>query len=53
MIRKATAQKGYKKMKWKITGQGLKDLIIIANSFDEVIAMARKINPNYNGGQRI
>ena len=40
-------------MKWKITGQGLKDLIIISDSFDEAIAIARKINPNYNGGQRI
>ena len=40
-------------MKWKIFGQNLKDLIIIANSFDEALAIARKTNSNYNGGQRI
>ena len=40
-------------MKWKIFGQGLKDLIVTANNFDEALAMARKFNPNYKGGQRI
>ena len=41
------------KMKWRIFGQSLKDLIVTANSFDEALAIARKCNPNYNGGQRI
>ena len=40
-------------MKWKIFGQGLKNLVVTANSFDEALAIARKINSNYNGGQRI
>ena len=42
-----------RKMKWKIFGQGLKDLVVTANSFDEALAIARKINSNYNRGQRI
>ena len=40
-------------MKWRIFGYGLKDLIIIAYSFDEALAKAREINDNYIGGQRI
>ena len=40
-------------MQWKIFGQGLKDLIVTANNFDEALAIARKCNSNYNGGQRI
>ena len=51
--RKTKPRKEREKMKWKIFGQGLKDLRIIANSFDEALAMARRINSNYNGGQRI
>ena len=46
-------REGNKQMKWRIFGQGLKDLIIIANSFDKALTIARKINSNYNGGQRI
>ena len=51
--RKNKTAKGKRKMKWRIFGQGLKDLVVTANSFDEALAIARKINSNYNGGQRI
>lgn len=37
--------------KWKIMGRNLKDLYIMADSFDSAIAEARKINRNYSGGQ--
>ena len=40
-------------MKWRIFGYGFKDLIIIADSFDEALAKAREINDDYIGGQRI
>ena len=40
-------------MIWKITGRNLKDVFIEADSFDEAIEKARKINPGYNGGQVI
>lgn len=36
---------------WKITGGGLKHLHIKADSFDEAIAEARKVNEKYCGGQ--
>ena len=36
---------------WKITGSGLKPLYIKADSFDEAIAKARKVNEKYCGGQ--
>ena len=46
------------KMKWKVTGYEwnvtgyeLLELYIDAESFDDAIAEARKINPNYNTGQ--
>ena len=35
----------------KILGIGLERLEIKANSFDEALKEARKINPNYNTGQ--
>lgn len=41
------------KMKWRMYGIGLDDVIITADSFDEALAKARKINRNYSGGQRI
>ena len=40
-------------MKWRMSGIGLDDVIITAESFDEALAKARKINRNYSGGQRI
>lgn len=40
-------------MKWRMSGIGLDDVIITADSFDEALAKARKINRNYSGGQRI
>lgn len=36
---------------WKITGSGLPALEIVANSFDDAIAQARKIDTRYNTGQ--
>ena len=36
---------------WFIWGIGLERLEIKANSFDEALKEARKINPNYNTGQ--
>ena len=36
---------------WVIWGIGLEPLEIKANSFDEAIKEARKINKNYNAGQ--
>ena len=36
---------------WVIWGIGLERLEIKANSFDEALAEARKINKNYNAGQ--
>ena len=43
--------KGEMRMKWKVTGYELLELYIDAESFDDAIAEARKINPNYNIGQ--
>lgn len=40
-------------MKWRMFGYKLKDLIIIADSFDEALAKAREIDDNYIGGQMI
>ena len=36
---------------WIIWGIGLERLEIKANSFDEALKEAQKINPNYNTGQ--
>ena len=36
---------------WNVTGCELLELYIDAESFDDAIAEARKINPNYNTGQ--
>ena len=36
---------------WKIWNSELPELDIEANSFDEALEKARKINPNYNYGQ--
>lgn len=36
---------------WKIWNSELPELDIEANSFDEALEKARKINPNYNAGQ--
>ena len=38
-------------MIWKIWGTNLKVIKIEADSFDEAIAKARKINPNYDTAQ--
>ena len=38
---------------WKIDGGKLEPLKIPAETFDEALAIARKINRNYNGGQVI
>lgn len=38
---------------WKIDGGNLEPLKIPAETFDEALAIARKINRNYNGGQVI
>jgi hypothetical protein len=37
--------------RWKIGGTHLKDLFIIAESFDNALTEARKINNNYCSGQ--
>lgn len=39
-------------MKWRMSGIGLDDVIITADSFDEALAKARKINRNYSGGTK-
>lgn len=39
------------KKTWKISGKNLKDLFIEAESYDEALAKARKINWNYSCGQ--
>lgn len=39
-------------MLWRIFGKNLINLYIIADSYDEALAKARKINYNYTGGQR-
>lgn len=36
---------------WKISGINLKNLYVVADCFDDALAMARKINRNYDGGQ--
>lgn len=36
---------------WRIWSSELPELDIEANSFDEALEKARKINPNYNAGQ--
>ena len=36
---------------WKIWGPGLKVLVIEADSFDEALKEARKIDLGYNAGQ--
>lgn len=36
---------------WKIWGIGLPMLYIVANSFDDAIRQARKVNSGYNIGQ--
>ena len=33
---------------WKVWGKGLTTLYIIGDDLDEVLKIARKINPNYN-----
>ena len=38
---------------WKIDGGKLEPLIIPAKTIDEALAIARKINRNYNGGHVI
>lgn len=38
---------------WFITGDDLCGLIVMAESFDEALAQARKINPKYSTGQII
>ncbi len=38
---------------WKIDGGKLEPLKIAAETFDEALAIARKINRNYNGGHVI
>lgn len=40
-------------MKWKIWGNGyeLPELIIEADSFDEALSQARRVDSKYNGGQ--
>ena len=38
---------------WKIDGGNLEPLKIAAETLDEALAIARKINRNYNGGQVI
>ncbi len=35
---------------WSIEGYKLKRLIVNANSFDEALAIARRVNKNYTGG---
>lgn len=37
-------------MIWKIFAEDLNDLFINADSFDEALKHARKINPRYSGG---
>lgn len=39
------------KKTWKISGKNLKDLFIEAESYDEALTKARKINRNYTYGQ--
>ena len=49
---KKREEKRYKDMKtWYVWGINLPKLEIKANSFDNAIAQARKINKNYNTGQ--
>ena len=49
---KTKQEKRYKDMKtWYVWGINLPKLEIKANSFDNAIAQARKINKNYNTGQ--
>lgn len=36
---------------WLISGIGLKVIEVKASSFDEALAIARKTNRNYSGGQ--
>ena len=52
MVECITEREGME-MKWRMYGIGLDDVIITAESFDEALAKARKINRNYSGGQRI
>ena len=49
---KKREEKRYKDMKtWYVWGINLPKIEIKANSFDNAIAQARKINKNYNTGQ--
>ena len=49
---KSSVEKRYKDMKtWYVWGINLPKIEIKANSFDNAIAQARKINKNYNTGQ--
>ena len=36
---------------WKISGRNLQTLEIVADSFDEALKEARKLNNGYNTGQ--
>lgn len=36
---------------WLVSGTGLPTLEIVANSFDDAVAQARKIDARYNTGQ--
>lgn len=38
---------------WEITGINLPPIIVKADSFDDALKQARKINYNYNGGRVI
>ena len=51
-VKRTRQEKRYKDMKtWYVWGINLPKLEIKADSFDNAIAQARKINKNYNTGQ--
>ena len=47
----ANKKRGIKMKTWYVWGINLPKIEIKANSFDNAIAQARKINKNYNTGQ--
>ena len=48
---KSSIEKRYKMKTWYIWGINLPKIEIKADSFDNAISQARKINKNYNTGQ--
>ena len=51
-VKRTKQEKRYKDMKtWYVWGINLPKIEIKADSFDNAIAQARKINKNYNTGQ--